>query len=96
MFRTWLASTALALAVAAGTVVAGETARVMLEVPSMNCSLCPIAVSTVLRKQPGVRKATADLATKSAQVDYDPAMTSPARLARAVSDAGYPATPRSR
>lgn len=90
MFRIFLAS-ALALASAA---IAAEPARVTLEVPSMNCSLCPIAVSGVLRKQPGVQEVKADLDSKSAQVVYDPARTTPERLARAVSDAGYPATPR--
>ncbi|HEX4928828.1 MAG TPA: heavy metal-associated domain-containing protein [Burkholderiales bacterium] len=73
---------------------AGELAKVTLDVPSMNCSLCPIAVTRVLRKQPGVRDASASLETKSAVVDFDPSLTSPAQLARAVSNAGYPATPR--
>ena len=88
MFRTFLAS-ALVLATAA---LAEETARVTLDVPSMNCSLCPIAVSRVLRKQPGVQKVEADLATRTARIVYDSAQTTPGRLARAVSDAGYPAT----
>lgn len=94
MFRTfWLSALLLALAAPAG---AGEPVRITLDVPSMNCSLCPIAVSGVLRKQPGVREASADLASKSAQVVYDPDQTTPERLAQAVSDAGYPATPRAR
>jgi mercuric ion binding protein len=94
MFRIcWLSVLVLALAAPAG---AGEPARVTLDVPSMNCSLCPIAVSGVLRKQPGVREATADLASKSAQVVYDPEQTTPERLAQVVSDAGYPAKPRAR
>lgn len=90
MFRFLLAS-ALALATTAS---AGEPARVTLEVPSMNCALCPIAVAGVLRKQPGVREASADLEAKTAVVVFDPEKTSPGRLAKAVSDAGYPATPR--
>ena len=90
MFRIFLAS-ALALANMAS---AAEPARATLDVPSMDCSLCPIAVSAVLRKQPGVHEATADLATKTARVVFDPEKTSPARLAKAVSDAGYPASPR--
>lgn len=89
-FRIFLAS-ALALATA---VIAAEPARLTLDVPSMNCSLCPIAVAAVLRKQPGVREASADLGTKTAVVVFDPETTSPGRLAKAVSDAGYPATPR--
>lgn len=90
MSRIWWIS-ALVLA---STAFAAEPTRVTLDVPSMNCSLCPIAVSGVLRKQPGVVEATADLASKSARVLYDPDQTSPARLAKAVSDAGYPAVPR--
>ena len=91
MFR-FLSASALAFGVAMAS--AAEPVRVTLNVPSMNCSLCPIAVSGVLRKQPGVMEATADLASKSAQVLYDPDQTSPDRLAKAVSNAGYPATPR--
>lgn len=90
MSRCFLAS-ALALML---TAQAAEPVRVTLDVPSMNCSLCPIAVAGVLRKQPGVREATADLASKSAQVVYDPGQTTPERLAKAVSGAGYPASPR--
>lgn len=90
MFRIFLAS-ALALATSAS---AGEPERVTLDVPSMNCSLCPIAVAGVLRKQPGVREAGANLDSRAAVVVFDPQKTSPERLAKAVSDAGYPATPR--
>jgi mercuric ion binding protein len=68
--------------------------RVTLDVPSMNCSLCPIAITGVLRKQPGVQEVSADLASKSARILYDPDRTTPERLAQAVSEAGYPATPR--
>lgn len=92
MFRIFLTSALVLWSATAA--IAAEPVRATLDVPSMNCSLCPIAVSGVLRKRPGVREATANLATKTAQVVYDPAMTSPARLAQAVSDAGYPATPR--
>ena len=91
MFR-FLSVSVLALGVVTAS-AAGPT-RVTLDVPSMNCSLCPIAVAGVLRKQPGVQEVKADLDSKSAQVAYDPALTTPERLARAVSDAGYPAKPR--
>lgn len=93
MFRI-LSASALALALVAGGAAAGNAARVTLDVPSMNCSLCPITVARVLRKQPGVREASASLENKSAVVIFDPARTSPEQLARVVSEAGYPATPR--
>lgn len=82
---------ALALAASAG---AAEPKRVTLDIPSMNCSLCPITVSRALGKLPGVLSVDASLASKSAQVTYDPDKVSLARLVQAVSDAGYPATPR--
>lgn len=91
MFRTFSASVLLSLSALA---YAAEPVRVVLDVPSMNCSLCPIAVAGVLRKQPGVQEASADLASKTAQIVYDPDQTTPGRLARAVTDAGYPARPR--
>lgn len=91
MSRSWLAS---ALALALASAIAGEPARVTLDVPSMNCSLCPIAVARVLRGQPGVLEATASLETKSAVVVFDPERTSADRLAKSVSAAGYPAAPR--
>jgi mercuric ion binding protein len=73
---------------------AAEPARVVLDVPGMNCSLCPISVKKALERVPGVVKASADLATKSAQATYDPARVTPAALAKAVGDAGFPATVR--
>jgi periplasmic mercuric ion binding protein len=73
---------------------AGEPKRTTLDIPAMNCSLCPITVSLALRKLPGVLKVDAELETKSARVTYDPDRVSPERLVRAVGDAGYPATIR--
>lgn len=66
----------------------------MLDVPGMNCSLCPISVKKALERMPGVLEAKADLATKSAEATYDPDRASPEALARAVSNAGYPASIR--
>ncbi|MGE3376512.1 MAG: heavy-metal-associated domain-containing protein [Vicinamibacteria bacterium] len=92
MYRfCWASALALALV---GPADAGEPVRATLDVPSMNCSLCPIAVAGVLRKQPGVQQASADLASKTARILYDPDQTTPERLAQAVTEAGYPAKPR--
>lgn len=74
--------------------VAAEPARVVLDVPGMNCALCPISVKKALERVPGVLEAKADLATKSAEAKYDPEKVSAEALARAVTHAGYPATPR--
>lgn len=90
MFRLFSASL-LVIALAAG---AAEPQRVVLDVPGMNCSLCPISVKKALERVPGVTAAKADLATKSAEAIYDPDKVSPEALARAVTNAGYPATLR--
>lgn len=87
----WPSLLALALA---GPAAAAPPEHVVLEVPSMTCSLCPISVKKALQRVPGVRQASADLATKTAQATYDPDRTSPAALARALSNAGYPAKVR--
>ena len=72
--------------------LAGEPKHAVLDVPSMFCSLCPITVRKALERVPGVLEAKADLATKRAEATYDPDKTSPEALAKAVSDAGFPAT----
>lgn len=92
MFRfSWASAATLAVALAAS---AAEPARVVMDVPTMNCSLCPISVKKALERVPGVIEASADLATKTAEAKYDPDRTSPDALAKAVSNAGFPATPK--
>ena len=92
MFRIFSAS-ALILALAAPS-GAAEPRRVVLDIPSMNCSLCPIAVKKALLRVPGVLEANADLASKSAEAQFDPDRTTSADLAKAVTEAGFPARPR--
>ena len=87
----WVSLAWLAFAASA---FAAEPERVVLDVPSMNCSLCPVSVKKALERVPGVLEAKADLATKSAEAKYDPEKVSPETLARAVTNAGYPATLR--
>jgi len=86
----------LLLALLAWPAVAGEPQRVVLDVPSMNCSLCPLTVRKALERVPGVIEARASYEPKRAEVTYDPDKVSPETLAKAVADAGYPATVRKR
>jgi mercuric ion binding protein len=79
---------------AALSAAAAGPQTVVLDVPAMNCALCPISVKKTLERVPGVIEAKASLATKSAEAKYDPEKVSPEALARAVTNAGYPATPR--
>ncbi|KPK08726.1 MAG: hypothetical protein AMJ64_02665 [Betaproteobacteria bacterium SG8_39] len=73
---------------------AGEPKQVTLDVPSMNCSLCPITVRKALERVPGVIAARATYEPKRAEVTYDPDKVTPEALAKAVDNAGYPATVR--
>ena len=85
---------ALAIAGAALAAHANEAQRVTLDVKGMYCATCPLTVKVVLKKQPGVDEVKMDAEKHTAEVKFDPALASPERLAKAVTEAGYPATPR--
>jgi mercuric ion binding protein len=92
----WRRSVAALFATFALHAHAGEPRRVVLDVPGMTCSLCPVAVKKALERVPGVIEAKADYATRSAEAKYDPDRTSPEGLAKAVTAAGYQATVRAK
>lgn len=60
-----------------------------LPVEGMTCASCVTRVEKVLTKVEGVENATVNLATEKATVRFDPAVSSPEMLAKAVKDAGY-------
>ena len=55
----------------------------------MGCAACVARVENTLKNQKGVENASVSLASKSAQVDYDPQVVSACELKKAVQDAGY-------
>ncbi len=55
----------------------------------MTCASCVARVERALKKVPGVQTVTVNLATESARIVYAPDEQMPARLRRAVRDAGY-------
>ena len=79
-----------ALPVFAGA--ADTPATVTLKVSNMTCELCPVTVKKALQGVHGVVSAKADLATKTAVVNYDPNLTSPQALIQATTHAGFPST----
>jgi mercuric ion binding protein len=81
----------LALLLLAAPAFAGEPRIAVLDVSGMVCPLCPLTVRKALERVPGVLEAKADLATKRAEAKYDPDKVSPEALAKAVSNAGFPA-----
>lgn len=82
-----LAATLVPVAASAAT----RTAT--LAIPGMDdCAVCPITIRTALQRVPGVETIAVHLAHKEVTVAYDDTRTSPAILAKASSDVGYPAT----
>ena len=57
----------------------------------MTCAACAKAVERAVRKLPGVSAAEVNLATERLRLAYDPALTAPQDIRRAVSKAGYQA-----
>lgn len=65
---------------------------VSLDLPTMNCSMCPITVEKVLKKVEGVIEADASYKKKQAVVTFDDAKTSADELIKATTNAGYPSS----
>ena len=60
-----------------------------LGIGGMTCSSCVSRVERALKKVPGVQGVSVNLATETARVSFAPESQMPARLRRAVRDAGY-------
>ena len=73
---------------------APEVETVVLDVPGMTCSFCPITIRKALEKVPGVIKVESDFDSRTARVLFDPAKADVEALTRATANAGYPSTVR--
>lgn len=78
----------LALTLTAGA--AEQNRRFAIE--NMTCALCPITVKTAMAAVPGVSVVEVDFGRKEAAVRYDDAVAAPDDIARASTNAGYPAS----
>lgn len=58
-------------------------------VTGMGCASCVARVQKAISEVKGVSSCNVSLASNSAQVEFDPAVTNPEQLSKAVSDAGY-------
>lgn len=92
MSRRTMLSCALVLFASLVHAAGLETAT--LDVRGMTCPTCPLTVKVALKKQPGVSDVKVDSRHATARVVFDPEKVTVARLAKAVTEAGYPATPR--
>jgi P-type Cu+ transporter len=61
----------------------------IIHVGGMHCAACVARVEKTLRTLPGVQKASVNLATREAQLKFDPAQTDSSQFARVLEEAGY-------
>jgi copper chaperone len=66
---------------------------ITMKVGGMSCQGCVGSVTRVLKATPGVQDVSVTLNPGRAEVRFDPAQTSRARLESAVEDAGYAVEP---
>ena len=67
-----------------------EMKTISLELPSMNCMLCPFTVEKSLLNQDGVSQVDASLDTKRAVVEFDDELININTLISTTTNAGYP------
>lgn len=70
-----------------GNAAFAATSTATLHIEGMTCAGCETAVKLVLKKTPGVISAKVSYEEKRAVVTYDPAKTTPQKIAIAVADA---------
>lgn len=66
-----------------------ENIKIALPVTGMSCASCAISVESMLKTQPGVRKATVNYGDRSVHVEFDNSATSLGSLRKAVKVIGY-------
>ena len=69
-----------------------EPKTVILDLPTMNCAMCPITVKKALKNVEGVTRAEVSYEDKQAAVSFDDGLTSLNALIAATTNAGYPST----
>ena len=68
--------------------------RALLALEGMTCASCAIRIEKGLKKVPGVKDASVNLATEQASVTYDPTQTDVEQMVQKVEAVGYKATPQ--
>ena len=71
--------------------VAAQQSQTTFAIKNMTCATCPITVRKAMQGVSGVSAVSVDFKTKTARTTYDPRRTSPAQIAAASTNAGYPA-----
>ena len=74
-----------------GVVRMTEMKKAVLKIGGMSCASCSSRVEKKLNEMDGVDKATVNLATERAHIDYDEAIVVTEKLVEAVNNLGYEA-----
>ncbi len=69
-----------------------STSTIVLSIPSMTCSICPITVKKALEKVKGVNSVTINFKNKIATIHFNSKTTTVKALTTATKNAGYPST----
>ena len=88
--RKWILALVAALSV--GAALAATPATVVLDAENMTCPACGITIRKALEKVPGVTAKRVDARSATVTVRFDPERTNPVAIAKAITDAGFPAT----
>lgn len=86
---TSLAAVLVALLLMAATAPAGQATYA---VSRITCGACSENISQGLQNCPGVASVQVDVATRTVQVGFDPAVTDAGEVAQALGRLGYPGT----
>lgn len=78
-----------------GVANAAPPKQVVLDVKNMTCPACSITIEKALGGVLGVARSQVDTAAGTVTVTFDPGRTTVPAVARTISEAGFPATPRS-
>ncbi len=81
----------LASAAAAHSATSVQEQSQHFTIENMTCASCPITVRIAMKKVEGVKAVKVDFKNKTADVTFDPALTSADEIAKASTNAGYPA-----
>ena len=65
-----------------------------LDLEGMTCASCAMRIEKGLKKIPGVKEASVNLATERANITYNPAQTNVEQMVQKVEAVGYKATPQ--
>ena len=82
----------LVLTASMGLTLASTPKEVALHVENMTCPACSITIEKALDKVPGVTSRRVDTQTATVTVTFDAGRTNTATIAKAITDASFPAT----